>query len=234
MRPVGEKGGEEEKVRGERNRRVGEGSVLRRVPGVPLVSAGDEVHHHQSALGHRDIEVRRLADDRGIDVPRALHCDGHGRMASFFAVAEDHDEPSGGRASGLGDVHRRRHHRGDRPLRVPGAATVEASFLDRRSERVAGPPVARRNHVEVRNEREGGAWRPAGHLDAHTCIIAYDVEAPAARRRLREPADGLFAAADGRRRDELPQELDLSRPGQRQGRSPSPFARRSSCRSRHR
>ena len=61
--------------------------------------------------------------------------------------------------------------------------------------------------------------------------VAHDVEPPPVDGLFDEAAHGLLAAADRRRGDKLPQELDLSRPGQRQGRSPSPFGRRSWCRS---
>ena len=42
------------------------------IGGVTLVSLGDEIHHHEPALGNGEVETGRLADDRGIDVAGRL------------------------------------------------------------------------------------------------------------------------------------------------------------------
>ena len=86
-------------------------------------------------------------------------------------------------------------------------------------------PLVKRRHCFELAER----------IDAYGAVVTpLDLEAARRCPRLDELPDRGLGAADGRDRDQIAKQLDFSRPGPRQGRSPFPFVPRSWCRFRRR
>ncbi len=221
---------EPQQVAREHEDRVPELAVGRGIAGVALIALRHQVHHHQPALRHGEIEIGRLTDEGRVH--RADRLDGtlHRGVPRLLAVAEDDEQPPSGRAAALGYVPRGPEHRRHRRLGIAGAAAVEAGTFDAGREWVASPALARGHHVEMRDERQRGTTAAPAHFHRHGKIVAAHGESPLVRHRLDEDGDLLLVPAHRRDRDQFLQQGDLIPQDPPPGTSPSPFGPRSSSR----
>ena len=122
-----------------------------RARAVRCASDGLERDVHEPAVRHRELELRRLGDDRGVGrEARRDRLRSHARELLVGDGGEDHvaAQPPPRRLCGC------EHAGGQAPLHVVGATSVEPTAFDAGARTAQSSPRRR----PCRCERSGGAW----------------------------------------------------------------------------